>query len=367
MIPLQAQEGRDDGRAKCLTRLVLPIRYCFSSDRPKHPGEKDYADDPAPFDWDQWIYRRLLPENLEDIWRRSAYFTVDSSYALFRRAHWYRLEPVTKRLTPTGELIWTSFSYPAPQFGGKARNIKVEISPPAVVLFDAESSRHWCNSDPLFQVGFLCLDCHLSVEKPNEIHLEDLLEFNERARCLWLPYKGYGEGYLRVMAGCRHLWPQESVLDHFRSCLGLWSAALHYPLARDGNSGLVWFTKREMREKATAWAVGRGESVCEMPNFPEAAQPVPKDAAAIESHTGWLAATDYRAFVWSYAYTRSSLCEQFGGPIDRPERYGYWVKFMNVDAVDGYWDKPSEVAAKTEDASAFEQDWARERTYTRWA
>jgi len=123
-----------------------------------------------------------------------------------------------------------------------------------------------------------------------------------------------------------------------------------------------------MRGKTAAWAGGCGESGCDKPRFPEAAQPVPQDATAIESHTGWLAATDYRAFVWSYAYTKRSLCEEFGGPMDRPERYGHWIKFMNVDSVDFYWDKPAiEVEAKAKAASAFEVDWARERTYARWA
>lgn len=424
------------GRAKCLTRLVLPIRYRLCEEGPGGKGQGGQAE-PVPFDYEQWIYRRTEPKDIEDIWRRSAYFTADTSYALFRRAHWYELKQLTKKdetnegkaeakpCDATKNEVWTSFSFHAPPSTieetreGRLRKITVEIEPPKVVLFDAESSSHWRNADSLFQVGFLLLDCHLSAAKPNEVYLEDLLEFNERARCLWLPYKGCGEGYLAVMAGCRHLWTEGRAsdekwnayqqhlsnltnekrmqlcaarekqnsevkaekeagkaeadaimdwLDRLWPPLGIWSAALNYCIQRDGDKRREWFTTSNMRSETAAWAGCCAESSCRNPSFPEANQPVPKHAAAIERYIGWLAATDYRAFVWTYAYTLGSLSGKFGGPKDRPERFGHWIKLMNVDSVSGYWDKSAyEVETSAKEASPFEQGWARERTYNRWA
>jgi hypothetical protein len=388
-----------------MTRLVLPIRYCFPAEGSKAPGENDPSKDLAPFDGDQWVYRRREPEDLEDIWRRSVYFTVDTSYALFRRAHWYRLEPASKPDGPAKEVIWNSFRYSAPPFGRAARDITVDISPPMVVLFDAESAGHWSHQDSLFQIGFLYLDFHLSAEKKCAIYLEDLLEVNERARCLWLPYEGYGDNYLRVMAGCRHLWAegrgsdqeweefQKGLLKEMdnkrrefcaardkeeankvaawfdRRCSGLsmWSAAFNYPVAGQ-DSEIKWFTTPKMRKNTAEWAGWCGESGCNKPVFAGNAQPVAKKAAYIETHTGWLATTDYRAFVWSYAYTQGSLRDAFGGAKDRPERYGHWVKFMNIDAAGDYWTGlAAKVGANAKGVSAFEQDWARKRTYARWA
>ena len=80
--------------------------------------------------------------------------------------------------------------------------------------------------------------------------------------------------------------------------------------------------------------------------------------------------TDHRAFVWSYAFLSESLSSRFGGPADRPEYYGHWVKLLNVDSPSGYfagsWPSARQELA-TNDTSAFEREWARPRTYHRWA
>lgn len=93
----------------------------------------------------------------------------------------------------------------------------------------------------------------------------------------------------------------------------------------------------------------------------------------MSDHTGWLATTDYRAYLWTSAFLHKehSLSSHFYLRGDRPEQFGHWVKFLNVDASgDGYWNAShtrysAELAVN--DTSSFEQDWARDHTYARWA
>jgi hypothetical protein len=397
---------------------VLPIRYCFSDEGPKLPSEERDSGDPAPFDRDLWEYQRTDPKNLDDIWKRSAYFTIDTSYALFQRTHWFELKK------KSGELgSWASFHYYAPPLkegqgqDSSPRKITVHISPPTVVLFEAENAWMPKKSDePLFQIGFLILDCTLHGEmkegvKEGNAHevlqlgLEDLMEFNERARCLWNPWKTYQSDYMRIMGNCPHLWPagkapasvvawQRSILtpkqmlapEHdqdaqeafeklaaeggdqcaeIRSFVGLWSAALGYPIS--GGSKRRWLTDFAMRESARTWTSSCSVAANGAASVSNDATPIPTTARESETHTGWLAGTDYRAFVWTSAYICDSPSRGYSGPPDRPEMYGHWVKFLNVDSIGKYWSDPDNVESDARATSTFEQGWARPRTYLRWA
>src|ERR1035441_1788816 len=100
MIPLQKAQ---DGRSRTITRLLLPIRFHLSDERPSGDTE-----DPLPYDESEWQYREYCPE---DLWKRASYFTVDTSYVLFKRATWLRLE---RKEGPNADGAWTSFSYLAP-------------------------------------------------------------------------------------------------------------------------------------------------------------------------------------------------------------------------------------------------------------
>ncbi len=356
MIPLQQQDGRAEGHAKCLTRLVLPIRYCFSAEGPRLAEEDPELTDPAPFDRDFWRYERIPPENLEHIWRRSAYFTVDTSYALFSRAEWYRLKSTRH------EAIWSSFVFAAPL----SRTIAVEIDPPTLVLFERpqtrESGKRTPCPDAVFQIGFVILDCRLRSKDPgSQIFLEDLIEFNERVRCIFSPYAGYLDGYLATMAACNHLC---STSDG--SFLALWAAAIGYPVAVRPLEK-AWITTRKMRKSAQAWISGCARAHMRGDCGSSEGLAVPPDSADAETHTGWLASTDYRAFVWTYAYTKGDLCHRFGGAAERPEKHGHWVKLLNVDAISDYRGRDDLGEADANQTTRFEQEWAQQRTYYRWA
>jgi len=91
----------------------------------------------------------------------------------------------------------------------------------------------------------------------------------------------------------------------------------------------------------------------------------------MRNHTGWLATTDYRAYIWIFAYLEQSLSCRFARGPDHAERFGHWVKFLNVDDPgDAYWKsnvKAGDAELKVNDTSSFERDWARAHTYSRWA
>lgn len=422
MVPLQLQDGQNDGRAKALTRLLLPIRYCFSKEQSLTLEPGSYQ---APYDCSEWQYETIEPRNIEGIWKRSSYFTVDTSYALFQRARWLELKRKNNDKTGTHSAkVWTSFSYLAPRAssvestGRDYCKITVDIAPPAIILFESENallaSDRGPDTDQFFQVGFVYVDCTLKAAQDGRfsgVTLEDLLEFNERARCIWNPWENYKKDYLRVMGNCRHLWANgeisaelEPFLDSLRKRDGLpkpkgsrekearceqnkqdnlkcvpfgrmfdlWSAIVSYPVAPNGGEGIRWLNSANMAASARTWAEHCNVRP-EQASLPEASKdqvsPVPGGAMSAESHTGWLATTDYRAFVWTYAFTGDSLADLLHRPEDRPcpEKLGHWVKLLNADSIDSYWTEPATVVASADGTSSFEQEWAKDRTYRRWA
>jgi hypothetical protein len=420
LVPLQLQGEQNDGRAKALTRLLLPIRYCFNKEQPL---TLEAGSCPVPYDCTEWQYETIEPRNIEGIWKRSSYFTVDTSYALFQRARWLGLKRKNNDKTGTHSAqVWTTFSYLAPRAssaestGRDYCKITVDIAPPAIVLFESGNallaSDREPDADQFFQIGFVYVDCTLKAAQDGSfsgVTLEDLLEFNERARCFWNPWENYKKDYLRVMGNCRHLWANgevsaelEPFLDSLRKrdelpepiesgekevrreqnkqdnlkCVpfgrmfDLWSAIVSYPVAPNEGEGIRWLNSGKMATNARTWAE-HCNVMPEQESLPGTSKsqvsPVPESAMSAESHTGWLATTDYRAFVWTYAYAGRSLADIIDHPADCPEKFGHWVKLLNADNISSYWTKPATVVTSADWTSSFEQDWAKDRTYRRWA
>lgn len=372
MVPLQLRGGR----AKCLSRLVLPIRYEFSQDRPRDVEVASVTlknEQPS----ESWAYKRIRPQDIHEIWRRSAYFTTDTSYALFGRAEYYKLQRRSQ-----GE-FWTRFSFAAPALGCceqnplARRSVTVEMMPPTVVLFETHASRvkspQHAEDNAIFQIGFIYIDCFLSPSEPaqgeSKVFLEDLIEFNERARCLWSPFQAYTPRFNRIMAGC------ELIGDTSQGNLsGIWSRALSYPVKEPGEED-VWLITDSMRNRSRAWIencakahVAEVSETASKGGSDRSLDAIPLQAKHTEIHTGWLATTDYRAFVWTYAYIEGSLASHFGGSEEHPERFGHWVKLVNVDDVSAYRGNDTDsIEAEARRTTEFEREWARERTYKRWA
>jgi len=414
MIPLQSD---GDGRSRSLTRVVLPIHVRLTAEDPREEG----GDTPEP---DGWHYRVQEPEEMEDIWARSAYFTVDTSYVLFRRAKWLKLEPRDQseaRKEKKVERPWSSFSYSAPPLAGGAnqeRTINVEIAPPRVVLFEeadelVPQEKPKKESCGLPKTGFLILDFRLmpsKLEPPKDegkesegkkavyesIYLEDMLAFNDQVRCLWSLSDFENFKYTVLMGRCRQLhgpeekfdgsmvakWQQAKLEDLRRKCPGkqgagplsvshlrLWESALLNPVRKGKKE--IWLIDNKLQKNARRWARGCADKASCAGKLDGAVPGRPPEE--MSDHTGWLATTDYRAYLWTSAFLHKehSLSSHFYLRGDRPEQFGHWVKFLNVDASgDGYWNAShtrysAELAVN--DTSSFEQDWARDHTYARWA
>jgi hypothetical protein len=370
---------------------------CLTEDDPyeeaKDGSQRSDGGRSAP-DLDGWRYVEQDPSTMEDIWARSAYFTVDTSYVLFRRTKWLKLQPADE-----SDKTWSNFSYSAPPITeGVNREIEVEIAPPQVVLFETVELKPCSRDKRLPQTGFLIMDFRLKPKDVGDaacIYLEDILAFNDQVRCLWGLSEFENFKYAVLMGQCEQLyspprkfdkstvakWQQDKLADLRLECpanegvapvpihhLSLWESAVLNPVARPNEKKKLWLIDRTMRDSARAWA-SRCTDKAAFANGSNC--PIAGVAASMGSHTGWLATTDYRAYVWIFAYLEQSLSRRFERTPDRPEIYGHWVKFLNVDSPGGlYWQGKSEAGGaelEVNDTSSFERDWARARTYARWA
>lgn len=316
-----------------LSRFVLPFAYRRS---PWPSGES--SSPPA-------VYRRLGRQELDPEVERRHYLSRETAQVLFERARWHQLE------RPDGTPVRTEFVCAHRSSG---REFLVRIEPPRVVLFEWPAGREASTQDDLLATGFLVLDTTF----PNRDlapGFDDLLAFNEVFRTWRRPFAEHDEvrGYCRLLGRC----PLDLVtggpsigdapglgLDlYFDRWQSLLEAPLQLPEAEAPSRGprLAALFPTEWGDRARRWRE----------------DPLADDTA------GWVIYADYRAFVWTCALVHGGAHALVGEGRDGGSPSwadGRWIKLLNVDA-------PAERPADTASSTAFERDWAKERTYQRWA
>lgn len=267
--------------------------------------------------------------------QRRDYFTRETALTLHQRARWLVLRREANKLETRRMTLPESL-------GG---SVDIVMRTPGMVLFE------WAGDEvrTALQIGFLIVEAFFAEgTKPRLSHL---LAFNELYRYWRRPFESHSR---RTAAGGPPEWKNyREVLGDFLGpnessevlalYLSRWSQWLRLPVEIDGK---LWhLIQDESLNAANEHAEGR------------------------TNRRGWAFYSDNRAYVWTCAILREdpgSVSESLAAKIPtfddmttRP-RCGAWVKLLNVD--------PTEAEpGKQENCTAFEADWAGDRTYRRWA
>ena len=277
---------------------------------------------------------------------RLLYFTAETANVLFRRAIWAEIDAD----------LWRDAKCGGPfLFQSVNRNtvlpIEICLAPPRLILFEGGAGNR--SSHPTLRHGFLILEAFFpDADPPCERYpcLDDLLEFNELFRYVDCPFPEHSEKFANALAE----FPANYVTGgKIRDIKGnkpffcyksRWLSLLQSPL---------------LTEKKGCFRL-----------VPENRIPDEQDDRFIENHlacTGdnCLPYADNRAFVWTAAIVKdggSALAEQYKRKraVARPWEFGHWCRLLNVDP-------PDKTSEGSHLVRAFEQKWAEERTYQRWA
>lgn len=329
---LAAERVDGSGQGASYTCFLFPFAYRPEPDPSPNPAEHCYV--PTPRDDSPWTQRRR-------------YFTRETADALFDRAAWFDI--------PHDDWVqqWVGdWSYRR-RFKARLRSgeVEVELAPPQLILFEWHRNGFDKTEHNPFQTGFLLLEAHFPKAQAHPPTLDDLLQFNDRFRYWRPPFATFVDG-LRDALG-NPLTEDDRPVPLLDLYLVRWLRLLELPLLLDG--ARLRLFPRSWGEGARQWWLE--ESPPEQGAVPST--PPPEQC---------LVYADNRAFTWTCALVEGgsrALQEPVaalyaaGDPCG-PEGLGYWVKLLNVDA-------PSDSPEVNRRTTAFERDWAKDRTYTRWA
>lgn len=323
MLQLACGDPEKERTGVSYTRFVLPFAYA-----PKRVGDTPQSSS----------YKPQHPPNQEG---RAAYLTEETGRVLFGRALWLRLDDPTH--------TWPR-RFPL-QFRDGFR-WALGISAPWLVLFEWPKNLGEARKPDVLQTGFLIVEVHFAKDGGDAAGswrtpiLDDLLELNELFRYWRRPFEEHpDEGYTRLLGELPIALAgdaDQTIARCDRSewiYTGRWSTLLGLPVRIDG----------------ATWRL------------------VPEGAGAKSQPDGWEVYADSRTFVWSCASVPdggNQLERAFGGSVHEPWCFGHWVKLMNVDKP-AKPDRDDSLCAealehRTHTISAFEREWARDRTYRRW-
>lgn len=254
---------------------------------------------------------------------------------LFRRARWWRLEAQTA--AHANEETRSSFTVPKLHGGQYTATARA----PVLVLFEFDAAlRHGrrATSQPdLLATGFLLVDVFFphADAAPD---LDDVLAFNEIYRYWQEPFAGHAARYQGLLAAL----PVEPFGESSPTTgqaeevyTRRWTSLLELCVRQDRD--------RHWRLYPQAWARN-------------SAQRLKHPMTAVGP--GWAVYADSRTFVWTCVLLEDGLAaleERFGkGPA---AAHGHWIKLLNVDRA----------GSRPQDRTGYEEQWARSRTYERWA
>lgn len=304
----------DPERARAsYTRFVLPFAYALTP-----------TSQPA----DPTAYCPLAEADLPDAVFRHNYLTPETADVLFRRARWFRLAGAGAG--GTMEVVYRDKT-----------ESSVTLLSPRLVLFEAEgvlgSREHQVTDSEMaiLRTGFLLLDvCFPTAQPPT---LDQMLEFNELFRYWQCPFDGHAteKRYLELLKLNAKDLPVAG--RHHGPYLPRWEQLLRHQVECDGRRYQLF--PDHWIASARNWTDGhRG--------------------AAGSFDAGWIVHADPRAFVWTCAIIEGggiTVRNRAGQANAAPEDLGAWVALLNVD---------DQAASQVSD---YEREWARARTYDRWA
>lgn len=247
---------------------------------------------------------------------RFKYFTADTANVLYGRS---------RRFVLKGERTERRV-FALERRGHAARNVEVHFKAPELWLFEFDHALRDAGEqtdDPL-TCGILRVEFYLAPDQ--QVYLSDLLKLNEKLRYLRLPYHDFKDDGVRLTRCGAHLAYWLELLE-----APLCTDGQHFGLLGPGEAEVLGRQWDQQGARTTGWNTG-------------------------DKHTTALMHDDDRAFVCSTAIARTGLVAAWPpGQAAQPEAFPAWVALLNVDY------------GANEQTTAFEAEWTKPRSYTRWA
>ncbi len=250
---------------------------------------------------------------------RFKYFTADTANVLYGRS---------RRFVLKGERTERRVFALERRDQSAARDVTVQFKAPELWLFEFDHANPARNrdkqADDTLACGILRIEFYFAPDQ--QVYLSDLLKLNEKLRYLRLPYHDFKDDGVRLTRCGAHLAHWLELLEA-PLCVG----DKHFDLLGPGEADVLRKQWDQQGARTTGWT-------------PDG------------MHTTAFMHDDDRAFVSSTAIARASLGDAWPpGQAVQPEAFPAWVALLNVD----YGANPQ--------TTAFEAEWAKPRSYTRWA
>ncbi len=324
------------------SRFVLPFAYCIS----KNDTSKGK---------DGLFYKINSQDNLSFI-KRHKYFIQETATTLYDRALWLDMSDAWEETEWGKEQVKVKL---------KKNEFTLGMLPPRIVLFEASNKNNntqlsYLNERmdevELLKTGFLFVDIYFAnkEEKPT---LDDLLILNEFFRYFGMPYDDHAKIFKDRFSGIpteyerqphtENSRTQDDIINEkFRLYFERWIKLLKIPI-REGKSFYqllpeAWF------ENSYNLSYNKGK-VCDGKN--------------------WQIYADNRTYVWTAALLEDgSNCLQEKDVKLNISKSGHWVKLLNVDQPPFNVNENAYQSAlyTHQSITSFEENWVKERTYTRW-
>ena len=324
-------------RIATFTRFILPFAYQLEKSAGKNPS----------------LYYQVNPASDLSFVKRRKYFTRETGHILYDRACWLDMCPAWEdTMWGKGEVEVTL----------RGQRFFLGMLPPRITLFEAGTDRDGGLLPPSgvsegvkpTQTGFLQVDVYFPQKEDQAPELDDLLLLNEFFRYFHLPReeheKIFKSNFGRIPAGYPGGKPVGE-LGQLECYFERWANLLELPVIH-GDVQYRLFP-RSWSDAARAWCYNSDDG---------------------REH--WQIYADNRTYVWTVVFldrggATLQACFSPRSEQDRclqAHRFGHWIRLLNVDApeFDARKNRYKSARHTNDRITAFEQRWARERTYGRW-
>lgn len=304
----------------------------------------------------------FAPAPPDDQILREAYLTQETADVLFKRARWMRFQGPVEH-------------WDVAVSGRDGQALAVTIASPWLVLFESPDrleDNPASSEEDLLRAGFLLVEFYFPEGQENRPNLDDLLTVNELFRYWQSPFPRHAEvkGYKRLLdhVPLKLTDPQSPLIKDCPTAdiyLERWASFLELPIKLGNDIGRLYPVQWD--KDTRAWVIRhQGLSA--------------QGKTTASKSRGWAVYADERAFVWTCALLkkggnelRQTFKQAEHAANAPPWSFGHWIKLLNVDPPTkaGAEEKPppseEELVRRTHNSFRFEQDWAKQRTYLRWA
>jgi hypothetical protein len=329
-------QAAEDGAS--FSRFIIPFVYRL---RAKPEKEKSQASEgPVPTTESRYCYSAdsAQADRSFRLQERREYFTKEMENALFNRAKWFRLRPMSEGKTGSSAQDGSQLFPKDIAIRVNNRGIAVHMSAPALVLFEfgeEDRSNKVEESWDILRTAFLVVELFFKAGQRTTPTLDDLLKINEVFRYFESPFEDHYK---------------DRELDKF--CDQGAFALSHADEQSEKSPGSFYHRWWRLIDNVPIvlgdghqWRIERGRSEEDTKRRARNAYP------------------DNRAFVWTCAILPEGakhLWQTLSPRYWIASNYSHWIKLLNVDY------PFTKISGHNYRSNEFERDWAEQRTYHRW-